>query len=118
MKEWSQVRAREQTDDGMPLDSVRVALLLQHQGKCTHVGYPFERLALRNAHCNLGVVFKHRWIVAILRAGQRWINEVVVRVLWSVVLCCGPGSQKQPTQQAYGRLHVQRGIMISKCSEE
>lgn len=91
----------------MPLDRLGIALLLQQQSKCAHVGDPFEGLALHSAHCDLGVVFKHGWIVAVLRAGQRWINEVIVWILWPVVLCCRHKCQQQHTQQAYERLHVQ-----------
>ena len=71
----------------MLLNRVRISLLAKYDLHISHIGHPFERLALLLPDGEVKIRFEHGGIIAILRARKRWVDEMIVRVRVSIVLC-------------------------------
>lgn len=71
----------------MLLDCVRISLLAEYNLHISHISHPFEGLALLLPNREVGIIFEHGGIIAVLGARKRWIDELIIRVWGSIVLC-------------------------------
>lgn len=75
------------TNQHATLHGPRCSFLLQGYLHACHVGKPFERFCLCLSHCDIYVGPEDGGIVAILTSRKWRIDEMVVWVFRSIVLC-------------------------------
>lgn len=77
----------KRTNEIVCLDIFSVAFLLKIQSKTGQVGNPLEWLALFRTSGQENIILENCGIIAELWSGQLGINEMVVRISVSIVLC-------------------------------
>jgi hypothetical protein len=93
------------TSQDATLHSPRCSFLLQGYFHACHVSNPFERFCLYLSHCDIYVGPEDGGVIAILISRERRIDEMVVWVFRSIVLCNYQSNGKEPAKRTKSSEH-------------